>query len=123
MIFLNFPRHTHFHDDIETRQFEMLRTYAFKCYCEACENRYKMFSAAPEFADTDFEQKFTKAELGLLMNFLNLDFTWKFYDRACKYMQKHGTKNYSVRETYIMYFSMLRCLTVAMDFQTDLKSS
>lgn len=115
-------RHAHFYEDTKTRQHEMLRNYGFKCYCEACENNYKTFVATPPLLirDPQFDQKFPKPEAELLLVSRDLDFIWRFYDRACKYMEQYGKENYSVTEILIMFLSMLRCLTVAMDFQADL---
>lgn len=92
----------------------MLKTYKFKCCCEACTNNYKMFGPDAPFTDRSFVQKFPKDEVGLLMTRRDLALTSKFYGRACKYMEQHGIENYSVREIHVMYFTMLRCLTVAV---------
>lgn len=115
-------RHAHFYKDTKTRQYEMLRDYGFKCFCEACTNDYKMFNATPPLLlrDPQFDQKFPKPEAERLIVSRDLDFIWNFYDRACKYMEQYGTENYSVTEILIMHLSMLRILTVAMDFQADL---
>lgn len=94
----------------------MLKTYKFKCCCEACTNNYEIFALDTSFTDPCFEQKFPEDEYTLVMTGRDLELTSEFFDRACNYMKKYGMKNYySVAEIHMMYFSMLRCLTVALD--------
>lgn len=114
MIYHIFCRYSHFGSDIEARQLKLLEIYRFKCSCEACENNYKKYDADSQFIDFNFLQEFPENELTRLIKLRDLDSIWKFYDRACKYMEQNGKKSYSVQEMNEMYFVMLRCLTVAV---------
>lgn len=109
------------------RQIAMLRDFRFKCYCEACTNNYKTLNDVPSSSgDLQFvaeilqELPRAEVELELIMHLRYTDSISKVYDRACKYMDKYGTKNYSVHVICYLNFFMVNCLTISLECQADL---
>lgn len=106
----------------------MLRDFRFKCYCEACINNYKTLDYPDSSIDRqyivaflqEFLQEFPIAEFNLVMDLRYSESIWKFYDRACKFMDQFETKNYSVQEISFLYFYMVNCLWVTLESQADL---
>lgn len=107
----------HFHEDLQTRQMKLFQNYVFKCRCEACENDYELASSNCSFRDSCFDKKFSHEEIGRLLTLHDLDLTLNFYDRACKYMKKYGTKNYSVPEIFTVLLTITRCFRISLNLR------
>lgn len=71
------------------------------------------------FTNRRFLHKFPQDEIELLMSSRNLDLSSNFYGRACKYMEQHAKGKYSVEEIHVMYFTMHRCLAIALECLED----